>query len=141
MRFGLLHVCSQHELLASTRCIAGRVGCTQCLLCSCLSACIAVLTMPPLLLQPVQLHGSLGREAATGRGTVFAIRELLKATQAGNIANKTYVIQVLHWGSHLARVQSFCDAKSARRAHYNSITTSLHMLAKRHVVSAAHVPE
>ena len=48
-------------------------------------------------MQPVQLHGSLGREAATGRGTVFAIRELLKATQAGTIANKTYVIQVQCW--------------------------------------------
>ena len=46
------------------------------------------------VLQPVQLHGSLGREAATGRGTVFAIRELLKHSNAGNIANKTYVIQV-----------------------------------------------
>lgn len=50
----------------------------------------------PLLVQPVQLHGSLGREAATGRGTVFAIRELLKHSNAGTIANKTYVIQVLH---------------------------------------------
>ena len=47
-----------------------------------------------VVLQPVQLHGSLGREAATGRGTVFAIRELLKHSNAGNIANKTYVIQV-----------------------------------------------
>ncbi len=32
----------------------------------------------PPLPQPVYLHGSLGREAATGRGTMFAIRELLK---------------------------------------------------------------
>lgn len=29
-------------------------------------------------MQPVHLHGSEGREAATGRGTVIAIRELLK---------------------------------------------------------------
>lgn len=36
-------------------------------------------------LQPIYLHGSLGREAATGRGTVFAIRELLKAMQMGKI--------------------------------------------------------
>jgi len=42
----------------------------------------------------VQLHGSLGREAATGRGTVFATRELLKHSHAGTIANKTFVIQV-----------------------------------------------
>lgn len=38
--------------------------------------------------QPVWLHGSLGREAATGRGTVFAIRELLKAQNLGEIKNK-----------------------------------------------------
>ncbi|DBA97999.1 hypothetical protein WJX82_003201 [Trebouxia sp. C0006] len=43
--------------------------------------------------KPVQLHGSLGREAATGRGTVFATRELLKHSHAGTIANKTFVIQ------------------------------------------------
>lgn len=47
------------------------------------------------LLQPVHLHGSLGREAATGRGTVFAIRELLKATHAGKISDHTFVIQVM----------------------------------------------
>ena len=39
------------------------------------------------------LHGSLGREAATGRGTVFAIRELLKAQGQGEIAGKSFVIQ------------------------------------------------
>ena len=44
--------------------------------------------------KPVNLHGSLGREAATGRGTVFATRELLRATGAGQIAEKTFVIQV-----------------------------------------------
>jgi glutamate dehydrogenase (NAD(P)+) len=43
--------------------------------------------------KPVWLHGSLGREAATGRGTVFAIRELLKATGMGEIAGKSFVIQ------------------------------------------------
>ena len=47
-----------------------------------------------LCLQPVHLHGSLGREAATGRGTVYATRELLKHSGLGGIANKTYVIQV-----------------------------------------------
>lgn len=39
------------------------------------------------------LHGSLGREAATGRGTVFAIRELLAAQGLGEIKNKSFVIQ------------------------------------------------
>jgi len=43
--------------------------------------------------KPVYLHGSLGREAATGRGTVFAIRELLKAMQLGKIQDHRYVIQ------------------------------------------------
>ncbi|KAH7617205.1 hypothetical protein Ndes2526B_g07798 [Nannochloris sp. 'desiccata'] len=43
--------------------------------------------------KPVWLHGSLGREAATGRGTVFAIRELLKAMGLGDIFGKTFVIQ------------------------------------------------
>lgn len=53
--------------------------------CSCMTVCAV---------QPVQLHGSLGREAATGRGTVFATRELLKHSHAGTIASKTFVIQV-----------------------------------------------
>ncbi|MEW5302066.1 MAG: hypothetical protein WDW36_004876 [Sanguina aurantia] len=43
--------------------------------------------------KPVYLHGSLGREAATGRGTVFAIRELLRAMKLGVIKDKTFVIQ------------------------------------------------
>lgn len=43
--------------------------------------------------KPVWLHGSLGREAATGRGTVFAIRETLKAMGMGEIKDKTFVIQ------------------------------------------------
>ncbi len=45
-------------------------------------------------MQPVHLHGSYGREAATGRGTVFATRELLKAFHMGGISGKTFVIQV-----------------------------------------------
>ncbi len=43
--------------------------------------------------KPVHLHGSHGRDAATGRGTVFAIRELLKASHAGKIADKKFVVQ------------------------------------------------
>lgn len=43
--------------------------------------------------KPVHLHGSLGREAATGRGTVFAIREMLKAVHEGKIQDHTFVIQ------------------------------------------------
>jgi len=43
--------------------------------------------------KPVYLHGSLGREAATGRGTAFAIREVLKALHMGKVADHTYVIQ------------------------------------------------
>mmetsp|Transcript_6808 Transcript_6808/g.18855 ORF Transcript_6808/g.18855 Transcript_6808/m.18855 type:complete len:443 (-) Transcript_6808:1240-2568(-) len=43
--------------------------------------------------KPVWLHGSLGRDAATGRGTVFAIREALAALGRGKIEDKTCVIQ------------------------------------------------
>jgi len=43
--------------------------------------------------KPVHLHGSLGREAATGRGVMFAVRELLRATHAGRIQDQTFVIQ------------------------------------------------
>jgi len=43
--------------------------------------------------KPVWLHGSLGRDAATGRGTVFAIREALAALGRGKIEDKTFVIQ------------------------------------------------
>ena len=45
-------------------------------------------------LQPVDLHGSHGREYATGRGAVLATRELLLHAHAGKIANKDFVIQV-----------------------------------------------
>ena len=44
--------------------------------------------------QPVDLHGSHGREYATGRGAVLATRELLLHAHAGKIANKDFVIQV-----------------------------------------------
>lgn len=43
--------------------------------------------------QPLQLHGSHGRESATGRGIVVAARELLRAHSAGELAGKTVVIQ------------------------------------------------
>ena len=75
--------------------------------------------------KPVHLHGSLGREAATGRGTVFATRELLKASGAGGLAGKTVVIQgfgnVGAWAAQLfeeegAVVLAVSDAFSAVKA-------------------------
>jgi len=72
--------------------------------------------------KPVYLHGSLGREAATGRGVMFATRELLKATGAGAIAGKSFVIQgfgnVGSWAADLlaqqgARVVAISDVSSA----------------------------
>ena len=75
--------------------------------------------------KPVHLHGSLGREAATGRGTVFATRELLKASGAGGLAGKTIAIQgfgnVGAWAAELfaeegAVVVAVSDAFSAVRA-------------------------
>eukprot|EP01026_Neomeris_dumetosa_P017043 TRINITY_DN16502_c0_g1_i2.p2 TRINITY_DN16502_c0_g1~~TRINITY_DN16502_c0_g1_i2.p2 ORF type:complete len:271 (-),score=41.67 TRINITY_DN16502_c0_g1_i2:381-1193(-) len=43
--------------------------------------------------KPVSLHGSLGREEATGRGTVIATRELLRAQKSAMIEDHTFVIQ------------------------------------------------
>jgi glutamate dehydrogenase (NAD(P)+) len=40
------------------------------------------------------LHGSYGREYATGRGVVLATRELLRHDHMGKIAGKQFVIQV-----------------------------------------------
>lgn len=40
------------------------------------------------------LHGSYGREYATGRGVVLATREMLRHEHMGKIAGKTFVIQV-----------------------------------------------
>lgn len=44
--------------------------------------------------KPLTLHGSYGREYATGRGVVLATRELLRHEHMGKIAGKHFVIQV-----------------------------------------------
>ena len=43
--------------------------------------------------KPVELGGSLGRDAATGRGVVFAIREIFALMNAGEISGKTFAVQ------------------------------------------------
>ncbi|AFM12496.1 Glu/Leu/Phe/Val family dehydrogenase [Turneriella parva] len=43
--------------------------------------------------KPLELGGSLGRDAATGRGTLFAIREILRLAGAGEITGKTFAVQ------------------------------------------------
>ncbi|MCK6480370.1 MAG: glutamate dehydrogenase [Planctomycetaceae bacterium] len=44
--------------------------------------------------KPVDLHGSLGRDAATGRGVMYATEEVLKAYGKGKgIADSTFAIQ------------------------------------------------
>jgi hypothetical protein len=58
--------------------------------------------------KPVYLHGSWGREAATGRGTVFATRELLKAEGGQEIRGKKIVIQVLSACCQLQSGSSVC---------------------------------
>ena len=72
--------------------------------------------------KPVWLHGSLGREAATGRGTVFAIREALQKLKMGTLKDKSCVIQgfgnVGSWAAqilheHGARVVAVADAFGA----------------------------
>lgn len=47
--------------------------------------------------KPVYLHGSLGRDAATGRGTVIATREMLKGLENCSLEGKKIVIQVSHY--------------------------------------------
>lgn len=47
--------------------------------------------------KPLDLHGSFGREYATGRGVMLATRELLRHEHLGKIAGKTFVIQVEAW--------------------------------------------
>ncbi|DBA88324.1 TPA: glutamate dehydrogenase (NADP(+)) gdh1 [Trebouxia sp. C0005] len=59
--------------------------------------------------KPVDLHGSHGREYATGRGAVLATRELLLHAHAGKIANKDFVIQgfgnVGAWAAEMIHVR------------------------------------
>ncbi|KAK9807101.1 hypothetical protein WJX73_005054 [Symbiochloris irregularis] len=59
--------------------------------------------------KPLALHGSYGREYATGRGVVLAARELLKAEHAGRLAGKEFVIQgfgnVGSWAARLLHMQ------------------------------------
>lgn len=57
--------------------------------------------------KPVWLHGSRGRESATGRGTVIGIRNMLEKYGDGTIAGKTYAIQGFgNVGSWTARLLS-----------------------------------
>lgn len=44
--------------------------------------------------KPVHLHGSLGRESATGRGVVDATEQLIKHTENKSLEGKKVVIQV-----------------------------------------------
>jgi glutamate dehydrogenase (NAD(P)+) len=56
--------------------------------------------------KPVDLHGSLGREAATGRGVMFAAEEALKAYGGGRkLSDCTYAVQGFgNVGSFAARL-------------------------------------
>mmetsp|Transcript_21565 Transcript_21565/g.59934 ORF Transcript_21565/g.59934 Transcript_21565/m.59934 type:complete len:452 (+) Transcript_21565:314-1669(+) len=72
--------------------------------------------------KPVFMHGSLGREAATGRGVMFGIRELLKAYSSKGIDGHSFVFQgfgnVGAWAAELAMekggiVVAVSDADSA----------------------------
>jgi glutamate dehydrogenase (NAD(P)+) len=61
--------------------------------------------------KPVDLHGSLGREAATGRGCLFAIREVL-AREGQQLTGRTFAIQGFgNVGSWLARLLDEQGAK------------------------------
>lgn len=67
--------------------------------------------------QPVTLHGSLGREAATGRGVAFAAREVLRAAKLGEVRDNSYVIQVgVEWSLLCVRVLPCVRAGRGRGA-------------------------
>ncbi|CAD7703939.1 unnamed protein product [Ostreobium quekettii] len=62
--------------------------------------------------KPVHLHGSRGREAATGRGVVDATREMLNYMDDGKLSNKKIVIQGFgNVGAHAARIYTELGAK------------------------------
>jgi len=75
--------------------------------------------------KPVDLHGSLGREAATGRGVLIAAEEALKAYGAGKgLADCTFAVQgfgnVGSWASRLihergGKVVAVTDVKGGTR--------------------------
>lgn len=74
--------------------------------------------------KPVDLFGSRGREAATGRGVVFALEELLKDTGGGELRGKRCAIQgfgnVGSWAARFlheagARVVAVSDGKGGVR--------------------------
>lgn len=62
--------------------------------------------------KPVGLHGSLGRDAATGRGVVIATRELLRSMGLGEIEGKTFAIQGFgNVGSWAANILHECGGR------------------------------
>lgn len=61
--------------------------------------------------KPLELHGSLGREAATGRGALFAVREVLAAA-GKKLEGTTFAIQGFgNVGSWLARLLHAAGAR------------------------------
>jgi glutamate dehydrogenase (NAD(P)+) len=61
--------------------------------------------------KPLELHGSLGRDAATGRGCLFAIREVL-ASQGKKLEGTSFAIQGFgNVGSWLARLLHAAGAR------------------------------
>ncbi|MBX3468150.1 MAG: glutamate dehydrogenase [Planctomycetes bacterium] len=70
--------------------------------------------------KPVELHGSPGREEATGLGCTYIIAEVIKRT-GGTIADKTFAIQGFgNVGSHLARHLALRGGKVVALSDVNS---------------------
>jgi glutamate dehydrogenase/leucine dehydrogenase len=46
------------------------------------------------LLQPLHLHGIIGRDTATGRGVLYAAREFLNSALYSKVEGTSFVIQV-----------------------------------------------
>ena len=71
------------------------------------------------------MHGSLGRESATGRGVMFGIREMLKAYSTKGIDGHTFVLQgfgnVGAWAAELIEEKGglVMAASDAEGAIYN----------------------
>ena len=93
--------------------------------------------------KPVEMHGSLGREAATGRGCMFALRETL-GHEGKNIQGQRVAVQgfgnVGSWGAHLlaeqgAKIVAVSDVEGAL---YNSNGLDIPALLK-HVEEAGNV--
>ena len=84
--------------------------------------------------KPLDLHGSFGREYATGRGVMLATRELLRHEHLGKIAGRTFVIQVeADSGFLVAVIPSVSSSGTvSSSSHSQAITCHCHVWGTLH---------